>query len=315
MSLYKVHPLHDLDLIRVLTLHPGEPNATVEISMGTVRLSAKPKFIALFYTWGNPTDEQHPAYQEYDLVNYHILCGRELLAVQQNLYEVLWQLREKQEYTPVWVDAICINQKNKEELNHQLSLMSRIYCDATWVIFWLGKDDATTHKAAQCLEGLERAESFIIQSMGHNKPATEFLDSIPRQSRHALTLLLRRRWFSRVWTLQEALLLIRIRCLCGPHELDIGTMCMFAALSFGIALSAQGASEVPKDPDELPLCQLSAAACISAWQGLNSLAGGFGSRALLRYPKIDYKMEFSRTFKWLIALEIYAHAARQRNYN
>jgi hypothetical protein len=313
MPLYKVHPLQDPDSIRVLTLHPGETDAVLEISAGTVRLSAKPKFIALSYTWGNPTDERHPSYQKYDLINHHIKCGEELLAVQQNLYEVLWQLREKQEYTPVWVDAICIDQKNKEELNHQLSLMSRIYFDATWVIVWLGKDDATTHEAAQCLDGLERAGSLVVQSTSHYETAIESLHSIPRQSRYAIVLLLRRKWFNRVWTLQEALLPIRVRCFCGPHELDIGTMCRFAALSFEIASSGQATSEVPNYPDELPLCQISGAACISAWHGSTSPGGGFGSRALLRYPKIDYRMEYSRTFKWLIALELYTHEARQRN--
>ncbi|KAH7406328.1 heterokaryon incompatibility protein-domain-containing protein [Phaeosphaeria sp. MPI-PUGE-AT-0046c] len=312
MSLYSVHPLQNLDSIRVLTLHPGETEV-VEVSMGTMQLSAKPEFIALSYTWGNPTDERHPSHQKYDLVKRHLLCGTDLLAVQQNLYEALLQLRQKKEYTPIWVDAICIDQENKDELNHQLSLMSRIYCDATWVIVWLGKDDATTREATQCLSILQRDGSLVFETMSHYEAAKEFLDSIPRQSRHAIALLLRRRWFNRVWTLQEALMPIRLRCFCGPYELDITTICMFAALSLKIASSGQARSEVSKDLDELPLGQSSGGACISAWHGLTSPAGGFGARALFRYPKIDYKMEVPRTFKWLMALELYTHEARQRN--
>jgi hypothetical protein len=33
---------------------------------------AKPKLIALSYTWSNQTDEQNPSHQEYDLINHHI---------------------------------------------------------------------------------------------------------------------------------------------------------------------------------------------------------------------------------------------------
>ena len=313
MALYKDYPLQNPDSIRVLMLHPGDGDAVIEISVVTVRLSAKPNFIALSYTWGNPIDERHPSYREYDLVKYHISCARELLAVQQNLYEALWQLREKQEYSPLWIDAICIDQKNKEELNHQLSLMPCIYCDASWVIIWLGKDDATTHEAIQCLDGLQREGALVIQSMTRCEAATQFVDSIPHRPRHALALLFRRRWFNRVWTLQEVLLPKRTRCLCGPHELDIGAVSMFAALLLGIASSGRAISDALKDLDELSICQLGGAACVSAWLGLTWQGGGFGSRALLRYPKIDYKMELPRTFKWLVALELFAYEARQRN--
>jgi len=313
MALYKDHPLQNLDSIRVLTLRPGETDATIEISISTVRLSTKPNFIALSYTWGNPTDERHPSYREYDLVSYQISCGKEVLAVRQNLHEALWQLRDKQEYTPLWIDAICIDQKNEKELNRQLSLMPYIYCDAAWVIIWLGKGDATTLEAVQCLDGLQREEDLVILSMMRCEAAMEFLDSIPRRSRHALVLLLRRTWFNRVWTLQEVLLPKRIRCLCGSHELDIGAASMFAALSLGIASSGQETFEASKDLDKLPLCQLGGAACVSAWLGLTWPGGGFGSRALLRYPKIDHNMELPRTFKWLVALEMFAHEARQRN--
>ncbi|KAJ4285977.1 hypothetical protein N0V90_013543 [Kalmusia sp. IMI 367209] len=313
MALYKIHALHDPDAIRVVTLHPGETNAMIEISMGVVRLSNKPKFIALSYTWGNPTDELSPPYQQYELVEHHISCGQELLAVQQNLYQALWQLREKQVYTPIWIDAICIDQINKEELNHQLSLMSRIYCDATWVLVWLGKEDATTQEAAQALGELKRTGSLVIRSMSHYEAATKSLGSIAPQSGHALAALLRRKWFNRVWTLQEALLPARMRCFCGPHEFDIGAIAMLAALLLGNASSSRGSSKLPKEFDELPLCQISGAACIAAWQGLTWSGGGFGSRAVLRYPKIDSKMEIPRTFKWLVALELHAHEARQRN--
>ena len=311
MALYKEHTLQDWDSIRVLMLQPGDSDADIEVSVTTLRLSTNPNFNALSYTWGNPVDEQHPSYREYDKDKYHVLYAGERLAVFQNLHEALWQLREKQVYSPIWIDAICIDQNNIEERNHQLSLMPRIYCGASWTLIWLGKDDLTTLEAVQCLDDSSRNDIFGTQSTGFHESAITFLGSIPRRKRQAFNLLLRRRWFDRVWTLQEVLLPQRTRCLCGPHELDISAATAFAANLLSIASSGLVTSDILRD--ELPTRQLINAACVLAWLGLTWPSGGFGGRAFLRFPRIDHKLQLSRTFKWLVALELFVHEVRQRN--
>ncbi|KAK7418335.1 hypothetical protein QQZ08_011278 [Neonectria magnoliae] len=303
MTLYRDYPLEASDSIRLLTLHPGHGDATIEVHVMTVRLSAKPDFIALSYTWGSPVDERHPSYRDYDLVDYHISCAGELLAVNQNLHEALWQLRQKQECLPLWIDAVCIDQKNKEEINDQLLLMRRIYCVAQCVIIWLGRDDATTQEAVQWLKDFGRGEDLTVR-----EGDTQFPDSMSRERGQGLTPLFRRRWFNRVWTLQEVLLPQKTKCLCGPYELDIGDICMFAALSLRTASNGRFSSS-----DELLNRHLRGAACISAWHGMTLPAGGFGSRAFLRYPKMDREMEVSRSLKWLVALELLVHESRQRD--
>jgi hypothetical protein len=45
--------------------------------------------------------------------------------------------------TPLWIDALCIDQSNTRERNHQVQLMGRIYAQATCVIAWLGIDAKT----------------------------------------------------------------------------------------------------------------------------------------------------------------------------
>ena len=96
MALYEDHPLQDADSIRVLTLHLGDSDTVIEVSPTTVRLSAKPNFITLSYTWGSLIDEQHPSFQEYSVVGKrHISCAGERLAVYQNLYKALRQLRDQ----------------------------------------------------------------------------------------------------------------------------------------------------------------------------------------------------------------------------
>ncbi|KAH6974984.1 heterokaryon incompatibility protein-domain-containing protein [Ilyonectria sp. MPI-CAGE-AT-0026] len=311
MTFYKDYPLHYYDSVRLLTLHPDDNDAIIEVSVMTVRLSAKPDFLALSYTWGNPIDEQHPFYRAYEVVEYPILFAGKPFVIHQNLHEALWQMREKQEFSPFWIDAICIDQKNQEKRTHQPSLMPCIYHDASWVIIWLGKADGTTHEAVHCLDATRHSEEFIVSIMGREIP-TQILNPISLQQRKSVALLFRRRWFNRIWTLQEVLFPERTRCFCGPYELDIGAACMLAALLLRIASSGRGTSNVIKDLDELPVTQLGGAAYVAAWEGLTRPAGGFGSRALLRYPEIDYRMKVPQTLKWLVALELFVHEARQQ---
>jgi hypothetical protein len=40
----------------------------------------------------------------------------------------------------IWADAICMNQDDPLERNHQIKLMTRIYSKAKRVLVWLGPD-------------------------------------------------------------------------------------------------------------------------------------------------------------------------------
>jgi hypothetical protein len=42
----------------------------------------------------------------------------------------------------LWIDAICINQKNADEKQAQVPLMGEIYANATEVMVWLGRDSS-----------------------------------------------------------------------------------------------------------------------------------------------------------------------------
>ena len=41
----------------------------------------------------------------------------------------------------LWIDAICIDQSNPDERNHQVQMMSRVYTRAQQVCVWLGEAD------------------------------------------------------------------------------------------------------------------------------------------------------------------------------
>ncbi|KAJ6032508.1 hypothetical protein N7540_003240 [Penicillium herquei] len=314
MSFYNDHPLQRPDSIRLvhMTLHSATMNGIIELNMTTAALSEKPKYFALSYTWDSPMDESHTSFEAYETAPHYIKCSGILLQIRRNLYDALWQLRVKQEYTPLWIDAVCIDQENDEERKSQLSLMPSIYCEASCVIIWLGKHDRTTDMFAHTLGELADNEAFIIESMDLTNRVVGIYSSLTRQQKHAIASLLRRRWFTRVWTLQEVILAKNTRCLCGPYELDISAVGLLAG-DFHRYVSKNLETNIPTDLSGLSFSHLGSAACISAWLGLSWPASGFGSRAFLRYPKIDDQGEVPETFKRLVALELLVHEARQRD--
>ena len=58
--------------------------------------------------------------------------------------------------------------------------------------------------------------------------------------------------------------------------------------------------------------RLYTAISIFALLGRSLLVGGFGARAFLRYPDIDYNNKVPGLFKWLVTLELFVHEVRQR---
>ncbi|KAE9379554.1 HET-domain-containing protein, partial [Stipitochalara longipes BDJ] len=88
-------------------------------------LEEAPQYEALSYVWGE-TNASEP-------IQLH---GQEV-TVRQNLLDALRHLRCDRERT-LWVDAICIDQENVLERNHQVGQMGFIYGFASRVISWLG---------------------------------------------------------------------------------------------------------------------------------------------------------------------------------
>ena len=118
--------------IRLLSILPYEkPNDretadTVRCKVFPVTFASIPKYEALSYTWGAE-----------DATETIELNGQRF-KVRTNLYDALHHLRHKTEERVIWVDAICINQKDNDERSCQVSIMPSIYSRAQKVLIWLG---------------------------------------------------------------------------------------------------------------------------------------------------------------------------------
>lgn len=93
----------------------------------------------------------------------------------------------------LWIDAICLNQGDVQERNHQVKHMSSIYRSAATVLVWLGKGDPDI-KA--WLTELEPESDFF-----------EYKEEAPINIwvRSAVWSLLGLRYWSRAWVVQELL--------------------------------------------------------------------------------------------------------------
>ena len=126
---------------------------------------------ALSYVWG-------------DLDNLSsIYIGEHDLPVTVNLHGALSHLRNLSLERIIWVDAICIDQKNTKEKEQQIQFMAKIYGQANRVVVWLGEaaDDSD-----QALEEI-RAAAASLQILWSAKTI------------EAILKLLERPWFQRIW--------------------------------------------------------------------------------------------------------------------
>ncbi|KAN0116997.1 Heterokaryon incompatibility protein (HET) domain containing protein [Hyaloscypha variabilis] len=120
--------------------------------------------------------------------------------VRENLYNALLLFRSKHKDVRIWIDAICINQYNMAEKTKQIKRMAEIYNKARHVRIWLGESGEDTDVAIDFIKKLADFETLA--------------------SWMALTSLMRSRWFSRRWVLQEQAVARKSTLYCGNAKVD-----------------------------------------------------------------------------------------------
>ncbi|KAF2868679.1 heterokaryon incompatibility protein-domain-containing protein, partial [Massariosphaeria phaeospora] len=125
----RYQPLQSAREIRLLQLLSTEDKTSpVQCRWHTVTLQAREhQYEALSYCWGS-SHETQKVYTDTGFVR-----------VNKNLHTALRDLRNTGSERFLWADAICINQADIQERNHQVSLMKSIYSSAARVIVWLGE--------------------------------------------------------------------------------------------------------------------------------------------------------------------------------
>ena len=177
MARYRHSPLpKSTGVIRLLRLLPSaarhEP-LRCELFEYTIDVASRvtAPYEAVSYVWGDEADPRS------------IIVEDEELLITRNLWEALTELRDCMFTRLFWIDAVCINQKDEAEKEHQIRFMVAIYAKASRVIVWLG----TAHDGGDyALKSIRAAACEAGRPPAMNK-----VD-------HSVTKLLQRPWFRRI---------------------------------------------------------------------------------------------------------------------
>ncbi|KAF2998412.1 hypothetical protein E8E14_005154 [Neopestalotiopsis sp. 37M] len=142
---------------------------------------------ALSYTWGQP---------DFSETLSVIQDGQtSVLGITPNLRDALERLRLPDRERRLWVDAVCIDQKDKTDKSKQIPAMAQIFKCASRVLVWLGNSP----EGQQSLACIKKAVRF---QSNHDDEAKARLSNTEK----AICSLVALPWFSRRWVIQEVVL-------------------------------------------------------------------------------------------------------------
>ncbi|KAI2619788.1 HET-domain-containing protein [Hypomontagnella submonticulosa] len=208
----------------------------------------KSQYSALSYTWGHPVLDNFK-----DDLSHTVICNGQRMPIGLNLHDALQHIYVESDIAPplFWVDAVCINQSDLAERSAQVALMTSIYFNAANVVVWLGKDDEDAREAYSLLSEYTPALKQIALDPfsatadgGIRAGAINLYDDAELHERYSITArsmdswtalvkFFSRRWFGRIWIVQEMVFNQSHLICCGPLRFDWRDLDLFVSLVFG----------------------------------------------------------------------------------
>ncbi|CAG8960313.1 hypothetical protein HYFRA_00012387 [Hymenoscyphus fraxineus] len=235
---YSALPADYIRLIKLISR--GEREDVLELSFAVVPLDENPRYDALSYTWGKSclvfrTVEELNIMER---VNVPVLLDGKVLEIGENLYRFLsrWQqalsIDQDDERivraesaglaTPeyMWIDAICINQKDNSERSSQVALMGRIYSQCQNTYAWLGEEDSFSRIALKTLANINGLIGKFDALESQKYKPREICEMLGLPAIESWTWIcvfafLNRAWFRRSWIIQEVALAPHVKVQCG----------------------------------------------------------------------------------------------------
>lgn len=177
-----------------------------------------PSYRALSYTWGQATGkpEQHSSTTSFQFYK-GMLMPYNLMSVIDRLARLNLEEDDKKGWS--WIDYICIAQDNVRERGEQVGNMHRIYQQAEGVDIWLGP--AGENEASQVTDVLRYVVHYADSPSGAiRRRHQRSVHLLPESDWEILTNFFSRRWFHRLWTLQEFALASNVRIMLGDDYIN-----------------------------------------------------------------------------------------------
>lgn len=209
--------------IRLFEIIPSQDtNATIEIRLFRRRLDdVSTRFIPFSYVWGDAKDTKPIEVNGISTEVTHNLA--DFLKQTRSLLPDILTKGSWHKPAIFWADAICINQKDPEERNHQVQLLKSIYSSAPLVLAWLGhfSDAHLAVSLAESLDMLYLPDFYPnLSSMDYSfwMGTHPHLWKVPgSRNAHwsAFKALGQSPYWTRTWTFQEMALPTDILYMCG----------------------------------------------------------------------------------------------------
>lgn len=214
---YEYQPLPAEDWTRILELCPGSGPLACTLQCKSIK-DATLSFEALSYVWGS---DAHTNTSDIE-------CNGRKLSIGANLGRALMRIRHNTEPRALWIDAVCINQKDNDEKSRQVKRMGEIYASAQRVLIWMGEDQAG--EAEECFALIQDTNTFLMGQLSLVKDVADIpfithrngsICADPRKW-NTVRHLMDSEWFTRVWVLQEVGLARAAVILWGESTMNWG---------------------------------------------------------------------------------------------
>ncbi|KAI1743393.1 heterokaryon incompatibility protein-domain-containing protein [Xylaria scruposa] len=209
--------------VRLIELMPApELDDPIHCNLRKVSFLENENYTAISYVWGDTWGK------------FSVEINEKSLPITANLDSVLRRVRARDPAHSqiLWIDAICINQGDMNEKNHQVSMMRNIYAAASKVLVYLGDSDPDIMKL---LDGP--------------------LNSANDEDMVGVYKLLELGWWSRIWVFQEFVVASQ------PPEFGIGNkwisleflrrVLIFAQIAESFGVAGREGTIVPEVTEEV----------------------------------------------------------------
>ncbi|KAI1629933.1 heterokaryon incompatibility protein-domain-containing protein [Exophiala viscosa] len=217
---YRYEPLSSTSSeIRLLTLWPGSWDDDISCTVDHACVDNHPYYEALSYTWGDANDTRP------------IRLNGGPFQIAKNLEIALHYFRPQPGEQPrlLWVDAICINQKDLGERGQQVQKMRQIFTSARRVLAWTGEADEDSAGVLDLIDDIAKISPRHLMAAARAWSTEPIplrdggvLDLSKRDWTSLLNFLDRPYWH-RVWIVQE----LTSATPLGPLDAGKDTLAIF----------------------------------------------------------------------------------------
>ncbi|KAF2131141.1 hypothetical protein P153DRAFT_313523, partial [Dothidotthia symphoricarpi CBS 119687] len=201
--------------IRLLRFSQPE-NGLFVGKLQTWKLASAPHFYTASYVWG---------VHGYSGTTIRLKSGG-TLPVLSSLVPFMHMVTQHDDFQDSdwwWIDSLTINLADQHEREQQVRIMADIYRRSRRAIIWLGEEQEDGSDCTGAIEFLHHLSSLQVGFSGDDRAMREHLSNSEFSANClAVTSLLSRPWWTRVWTLQEFVLPKESKLYCGAKSVSRG---------------------------------------------------------------------------------------------